>query len=115
MYGAQLQKHSQRSLDLSKQSTMLSIAYFDGCDKEIQIYSSISQFYKVQYQNVLPNNGEHPVICEDLIVTRMWITRALPHHFTKKRGLGNTTILTPQRFIVPSQNNERSCICVLRI
>ena len=49
MYGAQLQKHSQRSLDLSKQSTMLSIAYFDGCDKEIQIYSRISQFYKVQY------------------------------------------------------------------
>jgi hypothetical protein len=62
------------------------------------------------------NNAVHSVICAGL--THMWKALAWSHHFTTREGCGHKTSLTHHLFInvpVPSQESERSCVCVRSI
>ena len=62
------------------------------------------------------NYSHSPVICEGWHFNRMW--KAVAASFQKREGFVHKTSLTTLLFIeisVPSQESERSCICVLGV
>ena len=72
--------------------------------------------YNVQIIELIPNNDVRPVVSEGCHFTHTWKARTRPHHFTKREVWAHKISLTPPLFIevhAPSQESERSCICVL--
>lgn len=55
-------------------------------------------------------------LCEAWHVINMWKTLTLPHHVTKKEGLGLPNYFNPvtlNALNVPGKESERSRVCVL--